>query len=153
VTPVILALDLGAKLGWAHSWGHSGTWDMSIRAKDDESAGMRLLRFEAKLREQVAQGVTVVVFEAVTSGKGPNANLNVVKAHTKLQAIVERLAAELGFDHKSYNNKTIKARCKAKNKDDIVAAARAMWPDHDIEDDNQADALWCLQLAKEELGL
>ncbi len=147
----ILALDFGATTGWAHSWGQSGTWNLKIR--EDESSGMRLLRFEAKLRELVeATTTTVIVWETISVASGKRANVKVVKAHTKLQAIVERLAVELGYEHKSYNNSTIKQRAGAKNKDEILEQACEQWPDQDIEDDNQADALWCLLLAQEELG-
>ena len=34
----------------------------------------------------------------------------------------------------------------------MVEAARVKWPDVEIVDDNMADALWLLDLAKSELG-
>jgi len=145
----ILAIDLGGKTtGYAHSSGPSGTWDMRIRP--DESSGMRLVRFEAKLLEILKIGVDVLVFETVSAGRGPNANFNVVKLQSKMQAIVERHCETEGINHKSYNNKTIKARCGVKKKDDIVVKAEKQWPKLEIIDDNHADALWLLLLAQEE---
>ena len=105
----ILALDFGsAKTGWAHSDGPSGVWDLSIRR--DESGGMRLIRFESKLKEIIkGLGIDLIVFEAVTVNRGERANLNSVKLHSKLQAIVERLVARIkGLECCSYNLQEIK---------------------------------------------
>jgi hypothetical protein len=38
------------------------------------------------------------------------------------------------------------------NKDAMVEAARSKWPDIDIKDDNQADALWIWDWAQNEYG-
>ena len=145
---MIAALDFGITTGWATSTGLSGTWDLSIRK--DESSGMRLIRFEDKLRTLVRSGASVVVFEAISARQGKNTNQNAITLHVKLQAILERLAVEMGFEHKSYNNQSIKKRAGARNKAEIMAAAEKVFPKQHITDDNQADALWCLQLALEE---
>lgn len=149
----ILALDFGgSKTGFAHSNGISGIWDMSIRK--DESSGLRLIRFEGKLREIVRSVPTdVIIFEAVTAGVGPKANLGTIKLHSKLQAIVEKFVEETeGLECGSYNLKTIKAFALPgggkKNKEAMVTAAKKRWPEVDIIDDNMADALWLLELAR-----
>ena len=86
----ILALDLGTTTGWAHSNGASGTWDLSIRR--DESSGMRLLRFEAKLLEIInTVGVDVIVLEAALATGSRPAGMEPVRLQSKLQAIIERL--------------------------------------------------------------
>ena len=153
----ILAIDPATTTGWAYSNGACGTWDLKIRS--DESSGMRLLRFEAKIKEiQEGLGIDVIVFEAVTAGGGPKANFNAIKLQTKLQAIIERFCEETkGVECMSYNLSTIKKHAipqkgKRRAKEDMVAAAKAKWPDKTIETDDVADALWLLNLAQEELG-
>ena len=149
----ILAIDPATKCGWAHSNGASGVWDLSIRR--DESSGMRLLRFESKLMEVGRLvGVDVIAFEVPTVAQGRKANLDGVKLGTKLQAIIERLCEGGNMEHIGYNLSTIKKHATGKgnaNKEAMLAAAREQWPDVEIMDDNQADALWLLDLAQTEL--
>ena len=150
----ILAIDPATKCGWAHSNGASGTWDLSIRR--DESSGMRLLRFEAKVLE-VARliGIDVIAFESPTVAQGRKANLDGMKLGVKLQAIIERMCVGTDIEHIGYNLSTIKKHATGKgnaSKEMMLAAARRRWPDADIEDDNEADALWLLDIAQKELA-
>lgn len=158
----ILALDLATKTGWAHSDGASGYWELKIYP--DESQGMRLIRFESKLREVIETvGVMVCVFEAVTVGVNQNqksqakSNFSGVKLCVELQAIVKRLAdlEDSGFECMSVNLNTIKAHAlphaKTRDKEAMQNAARLKWPHINIEDDNQADALWLLDYAQKRL--
>lgn len=157
----ILAIDPATKTGWAHSSGPSGVWDLSI--KKDESSGMRLIRFEGKLREIIKTvGIDVIVFEAPTAARGPRANLDAVKLGTKLQAVIEKLVEQIpGLECKGYNLTEIKSfalgdrptgkKRSGWNKEAIIEAAKAKWPDRVIHDDNEADALWLLELAKDDL--
>ena len=152
----ILAIDPATKTGWAHSFGPSGVWDLSVRR--DESGGMRLIRFEAKLREVLAgPGIDLIVFESVTAGQGPKTNFSAIKLQTKLQAIIERFAeSHEGMESCGYNLKTIKSHAipqkgRSRDKAAMLQAAEAKWPDVEIIDDNQADALWLLDLAVMEL--
>jgi len=67
----ILALDPATHCGWCVWDGAqyiSGTWDLSVRR--DESGGMRLVRFRAKLQEMLASCAPIgaVVFEAARHG-------------------------------------------------------------------------------------
>lgn len=151
----ILALDMATATGWAHSCGASGVWDLRVKA--DESSGMRLIRFEAKVHE-VAQGVGIdlIVFEAVTVNSGKKANTNGVKLASKLQAIIERLSEVYDYECCSCNLATLKSYAipgvagqKVKrDKGAMIAAAKAKWPDVDMIDDNHADALWLLDWAQ-----
>ena len=150
----ILAIDPATKCGWAHSNGASGTWDLSIRR--DESSGMRLLRFEAKVLE-VARliGIDVIAFESPTVAQGRKANLDGMKLGVKLQAIIERLCEGTDIEHIGYNLSTIKKHATGKgnaSKEMMLSAARRRWPDAYIEDDNEADALWLLDIAQKELA-
>ena len=146
----ILALDPATQCGWAHSNGASGTWDLSIRK--DESSGMRLLRFEAKLREIISIGVDVIAFEIPSVARGKKANMDGLKLCTKLQAIIERICESTeGLECVGYNLQTIKAHAGCRKKEEMVKAARKKWPEASVEDDNVADALWLLDLAKRDL--
>ncbi len=154
----ILALDIATKCGWAHSNGAGGTWDLSIRK--DESSGMRLIRFEAKLLEIMAVGVDVIAFETPTVAQGKRANMDGLKLGTKLQAIIERLCEKTGgLECLGRNLQTIKAHAlrdqpkgSKRDKEAMVAAAERRWPNEVIVDDNHADALFLLSLVTEELN-
>ena len=153
----ILAIDPATACGFAYSNGASGVWDLSVRK--DESSGMRLIRFEAKILEVInTVGVDVIAFETPTVAQGKKANMDGLKLQTKMQAIVERLAEQTpGLEYVGYNLQTIKSfalppNAPKRNKEAMVAAAIARWPDVDIIDNNQADALWLLALAQRDLG-
>ena len=133
----------------------SGVWDLSVRK--DESSGMRLIRFEAKLREFVGM-VDVIVFEQVTVGSGRRANFDSTKLQCKLQAIIEYLVeSSPGIEHVGYNPQTIKSHALSgkegkRDKAAMISAAKERWPEYEIEDDNQADAMWLLDLAWTEIN-
>lgn len=150
----ILAIDQATACGFAHSNSPdlSGVWDLSIRS--DESSGMRLVRFESKIREMLTgPGVDVIVFESVTVNSGPKANSNGVKLGAKLQAVIEMLCERvLGLECRGYNLQAIKAYAGEKTKEGMVAAAKKKWPNVEIIDDNHADALWLCELAKRDIG-
>lgn len=150
----ILCLDMATHTGWAHSCGASGVWDLSILP--DESSGMRLIRFEAKVHEIAKTvGIDLIAFEAISAAQGPRANLNGVKLGVKLQAVIERLAEIYDYECKGYNLATIKAHAlpgqKTRDKAAMLAAARKRWPDVEIVSDDQADALWLLDLVQGQL--
>ena len=113
---------------------------------------MRLIRLRAKLNEvKAAEGVDLLVFESARNGKFANA----VKVAGAIQGAMEVWAIDRGVDFKGYSPTEIKKRATGKGTADKVAmlcAARARWPEVKIEDDNQADAMWLLELVKETLG-
>jgi Holliday junction resolvasome RuvABC endonuclease subunit len=58
------------------------------------------------------------------------------------------------IEYRGYSPSEIKKHATGKgnaNKDAILKAARQRWPDVEIVDDNEADALWLLDLAQKEL--
>lgn len=148
----ILALDLSTKTGWSHSEGGSGVFDLSIRR--DESGGMRLLRLEAKLNEiKRLVGVDLVVFEAARHAAPGMQGALVVQA--ELQGVVKLWCDKQDprVLYRGYSPSEIKKFAVGKGnakKSDVLDAARNKWPDLVIVDDNQADALWLLELAKSE---
>jgi len=157
----ILAIDFATRTGWAYRGEGpdilSGVWDFTV--KKDESSGMRLVRFESKLMEMIPL-VDVVVFESVSAGHGPRASFSAVKLQTKMQAIIEYIVEQKeGIEYKGYNLEEIKNHAVGKgkgkgsrDKEAMVKSARKRWPDEEIEDDNQADALWLLDLSWKDIN-
>jgi Holliday junction resolvasome RuvABC endonuclease subunit len=147
----ILAIDPATKCGWAHSVGASGVWDLSIRR--DESGGMRLLRLRAKLNAVFDDvGVDVLVFEAARNA-APKMQ-GALSVQSELQGVIKLWCHDNGVEYRGYSPSEIKKHATGKgnaNKDAILKAARQRWPDVEIVDDNQADALWLLDLAQKEL--
>lgn len=147
----ILALDLATKTGWAHSDGPSGVWDLSVRR--DESSGMRLIRLVSKLDEIIAlrPGLDLVVFEAARHGAPQMQGALVV--HAEIQGQVKVWCERCKVQYRGYSPKEVKMHATGKgnaSKDVMVEAAVDRWPSVEIADDNQADALWLLDLAQTE---
>ena len=150
----ILALDPATRCGWAYMQIggvlSSGTWDLSTRA--DESTGMKLLRFEAKLREIVANGLDLIVYEAARHA-APKMQRS-LQHQTKLQAIIERLGEELKIDYRGYSPSEIKKFATGKGnagKPEVCRAVRERFGVA-VNDDNEADAVAILMLARTEYG-
>ena len=145
----ILAVDPATRCGWAHSDGISGTWDLSVRR--DESAGMRLIRMTGKLREiHQSCGIDVLVYEAARHAAPKMQGALVVQA--TMQGVIIHWCEEHGVEYRGYSPTEIKRHATGSgraNKADMIAAAVAR-VGHAI-DDNQADALWLLDLARTEL--
>lgn len=143
----ILAIDPATKCGWAHSCGHSGTWDLS--PKRDESAGMRLIRFRGKLRDILnAVGVDVVVFEAARHAAPKMQGALVVQA--EIQGVLKEWCEDNHIEYTGVSPSEVKKHATGKgnaSKPDMVAAAREKFGHVAIVDDNHADALWILDFA------
>lgn len=144
----ILALDPSTHCGFAHSCGISGTWDLSVRR--DESAGMRLIRFRSKLAEMArSTPIELVVYEAARHSAPKMQGALVVQA--MIQGVLLTWCEERGYPYRGYSPSEIKKRATSKgnsSKDLVLAAAQAKWPN--VKDDNEADALWLLDLAMSE---
>lgn len=152
----ILALDIGTKMGWAHSLGMSGTFDFST--KRDESAGYKLIRLRSKLNMILgANGVDVLVFEAVrnASVKGRGA----VVSMARMQGVIELWCEENNVEYKGFSPSAIKKHATGKGqcgKPAMIEAAKKKWSEKEYltdKDDNEADALWLLDYAMVEMGL
>lgn len=145
----ILALDPATRCGWAHSCGASGTWDLSV--KRDESAGMRLMRLKAKLNACYESGVDVVVFEAARNAAPRMGGALVVQS--QIQGVIVLWCEEKAVEYRGYSPTEIKKHATGKgnaNKDAMIEAAVSKgW---NPKDDNEADALWLLDLARSEYG-
>lgn len=141
----ILAIDLATTTGWAlssHGVITSGT--ISFKGSRYEGGGMRFLRFRNWLRELLdLEKPSVVYYEEVRR------HLSTDSAHI-YGGLLAHLQAELELREIPYCGLpvgTIKKVATGKgnaSKSEMVAAAKAKWPDQDIKDDNCADALWIL---------
>lgn len=148
----ILSIDPATKCGWAHSCGESGTWDLSVRR--DESAGMRLVRLRGKLTEIVLDvGVDLVVYEAARHAAPKMQGALVVQA--MIQGVLIAWCEEHGIEYRGVSPSEVKKHATGKgnaNKALVIEAAMARWPGRYIRDDNEADALWILDLAQRDYG-
>lgn len=144
---VILALDIATKTGWACDVD-SGVIDLT--PKRGESAGMKTIRFNSRLREMIDLiKPTVIAYERPA---GQHAS-SVIDA-AKLIGVLEVVAHGKGIELSPYSASQIKKHATGKGnsgKPAMIAAAEDKWPDTKIIDDNHADALWLLDLAKYEL--
>lgn len=147
----ILAIDPATKSGWAIG-NDSGVWDCSVRR--DESAGMRLIRFRSKLNEiNKAYKIDLIVFEAARNAGVKMQGALVVQAG--LQGILMAWCEDRGIQYRGYSPSEIKKHATGKgnaNKAAMIQAAKDRWPGRKIADDNEADAMWLLDLAEKEYG-
>lgn len=148
----ILACDPATNFGFAHSCGVCGTWDLSIRR--DESKGMRLMRLMGKLNEiKAAVGVDVVTYEAQRGGLPGRLGALVVQA--EIQGVLILWCEQNKIEYRGYSPTEVKKHATGKgnsNKEKMIAAAKAKWPEKSIVDDNCADALWILDLSQSQLA-
>jgi Holliday junction resolvasome RuvABC endonuclease subunit len=140
----ILALDVATHCGWAVDKNVFGVWDFS--AKRDESAGMRLIRLRSKLHEIIpAENVTLVVFERPAGFYKSS-----LIVESELVGQVKTVCEELKIPYRGYSATEIKKYATGKgnaSKALMISAARERLG-YTGEDDNEADALWLLELAK-----
>jgi Holliday junction resolvasome RuvABC endonuclease subunit len=139
-----LSLDIASTTGWALSETLYGTWDFKTRK--DESIGMKLIRFESKLTEiHSLKNLDLIIYERPA---GRHANSIIHQA--KLIAILEKFCEENKIDYAAFSATEIKKHATGKgnaSKPDMIKAAKKAFG-YDGEDDNEADALWMLDLFK-----
>lgn len=143
----ILALDLGTKCGWAYGQApiiiSSGTWHLQTSTQRRfESAGMKWVRLERCLTE--IGKVDHVVMEEVRRHAGTDA----AHAYGGALAVVTGWCERHSVSYESIPVATIKRHATGKGnapKDVMIQSAKARgWCP---SDDNEADALWLLDLA------
>ena len=145
----ILALDPATYCGFAHSSGISGTWDLSTRT--DESVGMRLVKLRALLSQiKEDHGVDLVAYEAVRySGMA-----RPVVTQSEIQGVIKVWCEDNLVEYTGYSSTAVKKHATGKgnaSKEKMILAAEKKWG-RVIEDDNEADALWILDLAMSQFG-
>jgi Holliday junction resolvasome RuvABC endonuclease subunit len=146
----ILALDLATVTGWAINEPKTyGTWDLKI--KKDESDGMRVIRFKRKLAE-VLEACTP---ELVAFERPAGRNARGVITASELMGVVKTECIERGVQYRAYSASEIKllATGKGNSGKPLVVAAAKEKLGYAGDDDNEADALWLLELAKRDYHL
>lgn len=144
----VLAIDPGTKCGWAHGSGRSGVWDLSV--KRFESSGLRYVKLRRRLLDLLdVERTDFVVFEAPRS----MAHYSALVVLAGLTAIIEDVCHECGVNCAGISPTAVKRHATGKGnaqKKDMVAAAKKHWPNVVFKDDNQADAMWLLELAQQD---
>lgn len=143
----ILALDQATKCGWATDQA-SGVWD--LKPNRGESEGMRVVRFKAKVSEVVdTMGVTLIAYER-PAGRFKSS----IMISSEMVGVLKDLCIAKGVELACYSASEIKKFATGKGnakKDAMVLAAKERFQGTNIIDDNHADALWLLELAKNDL--
>ena len=147
-TPVVLALDLGQKTGWAvrNRDGAVASGVQEFRPGRFEGGGMIWLRFRSWLQEvdETTGGVGVVVFEEVVAHRGVAAS----HCYAGFLAHLTAWAEANKIPYQGVPVGTIKRHATGKGNADkqaVIAAVRALG--FDPQDDNEADALALLNWA------
>jgi Holliday junction resolvasome RuvABC endonuclease subunit len=146
----ILAVDPATTCGWALSRDVYGTWNLNVLK--DESWGMRLIRLEGKLKEiyKTFPSIKVIVYER-PGGKHANSMMT----QSKIIGTIEKFCAYHEIEYKGYSSGSIKVFSGNKggcNKKLVIDAAKKKLG-YEGNNDNETDALWLLELAKNELKI
>ncbi len=145
----IFAIDPASTLGWAISKLEYGTWDLKTRK--DESIGMKLIRLRAKLKEiNELYKPDIIVYERA-AGQHKQAIIH----QAKLIGIIEQWCEENKINYRAYSATEIKKYATGKGnagKPLMIKAAQDKLS-YTGNDDNEADALWILYLAKKDLSI
>jgi len=140
----MLALDPATHCGWAISNDVYGVWNLT--PKRDESMGMRLIRFRAKLIEIIEnEKINLVSFER-PGGRHTGA----IIVQSELQGQIKVICEERFIPYRAYSSQEIKKHATGKGnsgKPQMVSAAKQKLG-YTGKDDNEADALWLLDLTK-----
>ena len=139
----ILALDIATKTGWATA-KISGFFNFSPRR--GESEGMRLIRFKTAIREIIkAQDINLVVFE-----RAAGLHKASIIVQSEMIGVLKELLLDNGIEYTQFSAKEIKKHATGNgnaSKSKMVEAAIAKL-NYKGNDDNEADALWIYDLAK-----
>lgn len=113
---------------------------------------MKLIRLRSKLNDiGCGETIDLVVFEAARHAAPKMQGALTVQA--ELQSVVKVWCHDNGQEYRGYSPMEIKKHATGKGnapKDAVIAAAKERWPDKGDMDDNEADALWLLDLATKE---
>jgi len=142
----ILAIDPGTHCGYALSPFESGVWNLSVGRH--EGGGMRFFRLRNYL-VKACEGVDLVVYEEVRGHRGTDA----AQIYGGIVAIITEHCEMHSIPYQGVPVGTIKKFATGKgnsNKEVMLAAAREWWPEVNIVDDNQGDALFLWAWANEE---
>lgn len=142
----VLAVDPGTHCGFAlrDKSGQiiSGTWH--LKGGRFEGGGMRFLRLKKEIQSiHELIDFKEVYFEEVRGHKGTDA----AHIYGGIVAVLTSFCEERQIPYEGIPVGTIKKHATGKgnsNKECMLEAANKRWPDQNIKDDNQGDALWLL---------
>ena len=144
----ILAIDQASNCGWKTKNAH-GVWDFNTRK--DESSGMKMLRFRAKLREVCnIEEINLIVYERV-AGQHKNSIIHAAK----MVAIIETFCEENNIEYKAVSASEVKKFATGKGncgKDKMIEAAREKYG-YEGNNDNEADAILIYHHTLQDLNL
>jgi Holliday junction resolvasome RuvABC endonuclease subunit len=144
----LLALDIATLTGFCTHTA-SGVWNLT--PKKDESKGMRLIRFRAKLKEVCElEKIKLITFEMpAIQGKFPNF------VGMEMVGVMKLFCAELDIDHKGYPPATLQKFATGKGKGNKPLMIQTCKEKYGVDpiDDNEADALHLYHLAIQDLKL
>lgn len=143
-----VAIDPATHTGWATNNPEvHGTWD--LRVKRDESDGMRVLRFKSKFQELCRIAKPDVVGFERPAGR----NARGIITQSELIGIIKSFCIENHIEYRAYSSTELKKFATGKGnsgKDLMIQAAREKLS-YSGDNDNEADALWILELLKHDL--
>lgn len=150
----ILALDLATQMGWAVYCNKSTvSGSESFSRLKSQKVGVLFHKYQTWLSRYIhTLRVDFVAYELVDF---PIRNRPYEQIYHGMVAILMSICEDKGIEYRGFRVSDIKIEATGKGnakKPDMIATARAQWPDQGIIDDNQADALWLLYLAAKKLG-
>lgn len=142
----ILAIDQASNCGWCTKNAY-GVWDFNTRK--DESSGMKMIRFRAKLKEICElEDINLIVYERV-AGQHSNSIIHAAK----MVAIIETFCEENNIAYKAVSASEVKKFATGSgraSKQDMIEAAKKKY-DYIGNNDNEADAIHIYFFVKSEL--
>lgn len=143
----ILALDLATKSGWAYRKGKeikSGVESFAIKRGD--SPGIRFLKFRSWLEKMVKDVEPEIIIYERPHHRGGSATEVLVGLSTRVQEVAAKNKIEYKAVHTTTLKKFFTGSGRASKKD-MIKEAKKRFPEQNIQDDNQADALSVLAFA------
>jgi Holliday junction resolvasome RuvABC endonuclease subunit len=144
----LLALDIATKTGYCTN-NKSGVWDFT--PKKDESKGLRLLKFRARLIEICDfEGIKLIAFEMpAINNKFPNF------VGMEMMGVMKLICEERGIDHVGYPPATLQKWATGKGKANKPLMIQMCISNYGINPatDDEADAVHLYHMAIEKLLL
>ena len=145
----ILALDAATTTGFAHSNGKHGIWNLG-------PATIRLRTFKELIDKAIQEwGCDCIAYEQASYGAGGRkgeggVQWQTIVFHNQLRGIIELVSQERMIKCQAFHPSTIKAFATGNGrakKEQMIAACITHYKFKPI-DDNEADAVFILELAK-----
>lgn len=141
----ILALDPASNTGWAHSNGQFGVWPLRLQGAP---LGEQHAKFEQYLERAIAtMGCEVIATENAGFG---SPNPEVQARHNERLGVIRLVAARHGIEVYAFHPSNIKSFATGDGHADkkaMVAACKRLLK-ITVTSDDEADAIWILELMK-----